>query len=291
MPRKDPFREQAETRQVRWYQWEFIRRNPQYRSDFQGFTDRFGPWFQERGFWYDRVEYQGEDQNYFFKVISPDEHEICRKWDINWLCSPDWSFPKFGSYLDKSDGYEYKPGEHVYLPTGSRRASLAPVGEEERRFRFIDTRIDVTWPIDDSLAGIRHRINLAREVYDERFGQDKRPKRRRRLDHYGLYLRVWDLRQEGKTFGEIAQILYPEEYAQQAETKAPSDSGNDADESWKERLEQLEKEMGKREAYAKMDQELGFDHEVSTVPAVAQRVRDDYCRAKSLIEGGYKEIR
>src|SRR5712692_7118161 len=113
MPRKGPFREQEETRQVKWYQWEFIRRNPQYRGDFRGFMDRFGPWFQERGFWYDRVEYQGEDQDYFFKVISPAEHEICRKWGINWLCPPDWSFPRSGSYLDKSDGYEYKPGEYL----------------------------------------------------------------------------------------------------------------------------------------------------------------------------------
>src|SRR5712692_4214697 len=107
MPRKDPSQAEEEGRQVKWYKWEFLRRNPEYHHEFQGFMERFGSWFQQHGFWYDRVEYNGEDEQYFFKVISPCDEEIRRKWDISWLCPPDWSFPKFGSYLEKDGGYEY----------------------------------------------------------------------------------------------------------------------------------------------------------------------------------------
>jgi hypothetical protein len=41
-----------EWQQLRWYQWEFLRRNPDYKRDYDELMARFGPWFRKRGFWY-----------------------------------------------------------------------------------------------------------------------------------------------------------------------------------------------------------------------------------------------
>src|ERR1035438_4108467 len=40
--------------QIPWFKWEFLRRNEDYQKDFAAFETRFGPWFQENGYWWSR---------------------------------------------------------------------------------------------------------------------------------------------------------------------------------------------------------------------------------------------
>jgi hypothetical protein len=38
---------------VRWYKWEFLRRNFEYRIDYSKFEKDHGKWFSRKGYWYD----------------------------------------------------------------------------------------------------------------------------------------------------------------------------------------------------------------------------------------------
>jgi hypothetical protein len=51
MGRKGRERQGRETEQVRYYQWEFLRRNTEYQREFDGFMSKFGKWFKVKGFW------------------------------------------------------------------------------------------------------------------------------------------------------------------------------------------------------------------------------------------------
>ncbi|MFQ5927810.1 MAG: hypothetical protein ACE5MH_10305, partial [Terriglobia bacterium] len=144
MGRKSRHRKLKEIEQIRWYQWEFLRRNSRYRRDYDAFMQEFGGWFQAKGFWYDRdIAYRGENWEFFCKVIAPRAQDICRKWQVSDPFSPDWTFDKSGlhEYKSRRHGYprkrskllravlglrEYKKCKrrlhvhlsHVYLPTG-----------------------------------------------------------------------------------------------------------------------------------------------------------------------------
>ena len=72
---------------------------------------------------------------------------------------------------------------------------------------------DVTRSQKELLPYITKAIRLHRDKLS-RTGSvsGTKTRTRRRLDQYSVYLRVWDSRQAGRTFREIAQEIYPKEY-------------------------------------------------------------------------------
>ena len=110
MGRKPRLQEEREHHEVRWYQWEFLRRNPEYQRDYESFIKKFAPWFRRKGFWYDRtVTYSAEDWKCFTQKIGPLARRISKKWQIVAPFPPRWTFDK-------------RTGVHYYKPY--RRARL-----------------------------------------------------------------------------------------------------------------------------------------------------------------------
>ena len=303
MPSRKPvgkegrYREIEERERIAWYQWEFLRRNQEYRRDYELFMAEFGDWFRKKGLWYDKsVVYEGKDWEYFCSRVCPRAQQICEKWQITDPIPPDWEFdkrtsahpyePRFAPSSDDvgSLGQVRRPKKEgspratkrkvrmVYyktVPTGASpeliaacwnppQGTLRDLVEQEKRvvqairqrasskeelYRYVGVRFDVTQSLVGQLEQAKRQIQLARRRYETllRRGEIRKPKtrvkRRRRFDLYDKYLKIWDLRQNGLTFDQIAEQVYPGE-------------------------------------------------------AVArQRVWDQYKRAKELICGAYKELR
>jgi hypothetical protein len=262
-----------ETQQLHWFQWEFLRRNPEYRRDFESLVARFGAWFRKNGFWYERDRARSdEDVLFAYNVIFPVIGDICRKWQIAEPFSPDWQFDSRGLY-------EYAPGRRVSLPTGYRVESctlLWDYGPVEavpdrsdrdafvERFRSLRPRVVAKKPVrkseDPKFLTLTLDVSLPQDVLIEqtlaaiRFHRRKHPefqtvdptrRRRRRLDLYDVYLRVWDMRQSGSRFPRIASEIYPQEYAAYPKPRNP----------------------------------------------IVQRVMDHHRSASELIGGGYKDLK
>jgi len=271
--------EDREVRQLRWFQWECLRRNSEYRSDYNNLIERFGDWLRRKRFWYERHSWSDRDSYFFYSKVCPVLRAICIKWQIKEPFPPDWIFDSHGEY-------ESGPGNRVYLPTGcsaDSAGSLFPQGpvervrnrkgfhgrasepvrnpfrwplQEARRKtesqweddpRYLQLKLDVTRPQEALLEQTLTEIRFHRRKHSKflaKFLSKAKFKSRRRLDQYDIYLKVWDLRQKGLSFPEIAKQLYPREYGPSPDPRNP----------------------------------------------IIQRVRDHYSRADELIQGGYKEL-
>jgi hypothetical protein len=124
------------------------------------------------------------------------------------------------------------PIELVY---GNRRGAFAErfkmqqrvVKESQDKMRAPDShllslQIDVTRPPKELISEILSAIRLHRDKLSRAGLLAVATKRaRRRLDQYSVYIRVWDLRQNGRAFREIAQQIYPKEYPNHPAPKNP----------------------------------------------------------------------
>jgi hypothetical protein len=271
MGTKGKERNRLEHQQIRWYQWEFLRRNPDYTKDYDGFMARFGPWFKRKGFWYEfqrgYTTYANRDKLFYYNEVWPALEEICAKWCISDPFPPDWKF-------DESGYYTYAPRRRVSLPTGFSSEDAAfiwhtdPVelaasnqrGAFAERFtlqrrprkndkpidpdpRFLLVRLDVTRADNELVARLMSEVRLRRAELRVKSMAAKKPTRRR-LNKYSDYISVWDSRQKGKSFPQIAQEMFPNLYSQYPSRKNP----------------------------------------------LNQRVLDYFRRANALIFGGYKDL-
>lgn len=268
MPQKTDRREEMEVFQVRIFQWEFLRRNPGYRRDYDALIAKFGPWFKKNGYWYDHSKaYKPREYVFFINEICPVLKKLCRKWQISDPFCPDWTF-------DERGYYEYAPGWIEAVPTWETAESagyiwdygpieLVPGTEKPQgfaiRFRsakkgpdalkmprpekdsrnLLHVKLDTSHPTRELLK----RVKRAIELHRRRYPAPSQSKTRRRLDQYPLYLKVWDLRLQDKSFSEIAKQVYSREFS------------------------------------------------ASSSQSLIQRAIDHYDRARELILGGYKDLR
>jgi hypothetical protein len=191
--------------EVRWYQWEFLRRNPQYQDEFGDFSKAFGEWIQEKGFWFDKgVSYIGDDMKFFVTRIVPTCKVICEKWQILNPISPGWTFDKFYGL------YEFRDGQYIPLPTGisaqeakkrwnvkgSRYAEfIQRIRSGHARQRAITNghvlqlEFDLRRPTDDLIADAKKFINSAKSSLSD---LNVHSRARRRFKDYDDHLRAWD---------------------------------------------------------------------------------------------------
>ena len=269
MGKKSRYREIEQGEQIKWYQWEFLRRNSGYRRDYNAFQAKYVKWLEAKGYWYEDIGWQDEDRKFFWEVILPNIRQICLQWQLYDLHPPDWTFDELGRHVLETQGGGRR---YIYLPMGTasglsaywdwdfskewiakaaREVSpVVPDPQEEDHPGYLTLRLDVTRPLKELAEEARRAVRFQKRRYEAIVGKKKpdQAKRRRRLDQYATYLLVWDLRQEGRTFKEIAQKVYPTEYKAYQQTPR------------------------------------GYN-------PILQRVRDHYSQAKELIEQGYKELR
>jgi hypothetical protein len=280
MGRKGRERQDRETEQVRYYQWEFLRRNTEYQREFDSFMSKFGRWFKAKGFWYERNKaYTDHDFIFYYNSICPVLQDICGKWHISQPLPHDWKF-------DFTRGrHYYSSREYVGLPTGYTSEAAAALwdggdieitglsGDTSEAFRrpyrikhkkqklntakesaveqsgsdqrYLTVRLDISHSKEDLLRDVVNALQFHRNQNRQFFAAIEKQKSRRRLDQYDHDLKVWDMRQSGSTFPEIAQQIYEREYRSHPSRKNP----------------------------------------------IVQRVTDHYRRADKLIRGGYKDLR
>jgi hypothetical protein len=255
MPKKPPRQEAKESQLVAWYKWEFLRRNVEYRKDYEEFVRECGEWFEEHGYWYDQATepWGQENLRYFETVIAPKAKLLCERWEIRDPFSPDWEFTPSGEY-------EYRPGWRASLPTDCSKEEAGGVWDfselsfssRELRKRLreykpgpapdyrLTLKFDLRSPLVDLLRRAKDELKSGKANYDRRHtGPAKSaPSVRRRLNRYKVYLEVWDRRSHRREkFLSIAADLF------------------------------------------------------GSGPKDEQRAKDSFSRAQALINGGYKELR
>jgi hypothetical protein len=253
MPKKSQRQQVTEAQLIAWYKWEFLRRNSEYRRDFERFIRKWGSWFDKHGYWYDQtVEPWGRNNLQFFaNKIAPDAKSICLRWAIRDPYSPDWEFTKSGAYY-------YKPGWEVFLPTDCFNESAGELWDLSDLFmsrrKLLKSMPYPKWPRPDYQLGcafdLRRPLSLlvreaATLITDRKDRYDRKHpvlseltgNNRRRLDLYDRYLRIWDSRSQGGKFEAIGAAEFGDQ------------------------------------------------------PRRAQNARDSFRAAQQLIDGGYKELR
>jgi len=209
------------------YRWEFLRRNPQYRADYNEFMRRFGAWLKGKGRrWppseFDLREYWTKSQQRYFRTkIEPVLTPLCLKWQISDLFPPDFGLEEYRQ-IDESDGQgegaPFPPSrvssfiEGDVLSTGElERMGFLSMGNTRQYENLLLIQVDLNSPMKDLLQHTRKILKSGQENYRRQTAARglKLPTRRRRFEDYVLHLRIWDLKKEGKRNSEIARLVFP----------------------------------------------------------------------------------
>jgi hypothetical protein len=211
--------------QVDWYKWEFLRRNEEYKADYDKFLEQFGGWFENRGFWYDEgrrlKHWSKSDEDYFYDNIAPVIGEICGKWQVANLFPPSWRFPKNGQGK-KIGSRELGP------PTGlapelnwdltymRELLELGFTGSANSAYRygnFVQIEFDLNRQMKDLVQYAKYVLQRAMENYIAELGERgiRLPRARRRLKDYDTHLKIWDLKRKNKSVSTIAKLAFPNE--------------------------------------------------------------------------------
>ncbi len=215
--------------EIAWYKWEFLRRNPAYRADYNSFIDKFGGWLESKGFWYDsdrRRRWTASDQRIFRGRIAPALAELCQRWKISNVFPPGWRF-------SKKTGLRKLRGRSVFLPTGTsyddhnwnpatqkglEDLGFSGSGESAIHYRhLLLVGFNLNWPLADLLGHAESMLALAKKNWNGQRGA--RRATRRRVEDYDTHLRIWDLRSRGSSLADIAQSMFPHEQKANARQK------------------------------------------------------------------------
>jgi hypothetical protein len=236
MPTKPQDPEQNKALRIAWYKWEFLRRNVEYRKDYEEFIREFGSWFEEHGYWYDETirPWGRGNLRFFATVIAPKAKAICERWAVGDLFSPNWKFTRSGVHT-------YRRGWTVFLPTDCSKEQEGQ-GVDLPQFYLFDEEfekslpkyvrpaehrlslnLDLRQPLAALLGQAREQIAFLKAQYDRRHPQPAKlsAEVRTRLDLYGKYLRVWDLKENGDKFDYIGALIF-------SDKRSPLQSAKDA---------------------------------------------------------------
>jgi len=261
VPKKSQRQQHDESQLIAWYKWEFLRRNTEYRKDYEEFIQEFGDWFRLHGYWYEHDNEPWGKKNllFFARVIAPKAKTICERWQIRDPVAPTMTFERPGCT-------DCEHQRECSLPTDCSKEEAghawdladfvadSRLSEEEFRNRLPDVTaktygpepdyrlelvFDLRFPLDFLLREAEDRLRSRKRSYDRRHPSLSKISAtvRRRLDLYDRYLRVWDLRNAGEKFEAIGALVFRDEQRR------------------------------------------------------AQHARDSFYRAQELIDGGYKELR
>ena len=190
------------------YRWEFLRRNPQYRADYNEFMRCFGAWLKGKVRWppseFDRREiWTKSQQNYFRTKIEPVLNQLCLKWKISDLFPPDFGLEEYRQ-IDESDGQgegaQFPPNrfsgfiEGDVLSTGElKRMGFLSMGNTRQYENLLLIQVDLNSPMKDLLDHTRKILKSGQENYRRQMAARglKLPTRRRRFEDYVLHLRIW----------------------------------------------------------------------------------------------------
>src|SRR5262249_51146979 len=204
------------------YRWEFLRRNLEYHADYDAFIDSFGDWLKRKGGWGDsetRANWTMSDQKYFHTEIEPVLNKLCQKWAVCDLFPPDLGLAEWThAHESGQDGREFPPTwVSTYGNWDSRsireleRMGFHGTGTSTRKYQnLLLMQLDLNSPMKDILDYVSYALRWAKGIHQQEMKKrGVKPPRRRRFEHYDLYLKIWDLKQQGKSRAEIAKLVFP----------------------------------------------------------------------------------
>jgi len=167
--------------QASLYRWEFLRRNPQYRADYNEFMRRFGAWLKGKGRrWppskFDlRENWTKSQQRYFRTKIEPVLTPLCLKWQISDLFSPDFG-PEEDRQIDDSDGQgegaQFPPNRVLSSIEGDalspgvlERTGFLSLGNTRQYQNLLLIQVDLNSPMKDLLHHTRKILKYGQEHY------------------------------------------------------------------------------------------------------------------------------
>ncbi len=202
------------------YRWEFLRRNLEYRADYNGFIGSFGDWLKCKGYWHSeaRANWTKSDQKYFHTEIEPVLNKLCQKWVVCDLFPPELGIKEWTqAHESGQDGRDFPP---TWVSTDGNWDSRSI--RKLKRIRFEGTgtstmkyqnlllmQLDLNSPMKDLRNYVSTMLRWAKRMHQHEMNKRGVKQRRRRFEHYDLYLKIWDLKQQGKRRAEIARLVFP----------------------------------------------------------------------------------
>jgi hypothetical protein len=229
------------------FKWEFLRRNGEYRQEYAEFDGKFGGWIREHGRHPGMKDTADAAVRYYFDFVYPQEIRIREKWGVTFPTDPDShsTLCEIQSSLIAQLSMPLPPrfaNQSIWV--WRNPLPIAPHSRLELYICLAGPKSEIMQQVEQAID-----IELAR-----RKNVLRRPKeKRRRMDRYETYIKVWDFYQSKKDPRLVAESLYPDELRH-----------------W--------------ETYAKRNRRNPSN-------PVIQRVRDQYAEACRLIGGGYRDLR
>lgn len=221
------------------YKWEFLRRNPEYQKDFDELDKQ--PYDFDNYLWCaawnlsDEVEQEREAFRKRWGLRFPINHrhpydeipDYHVKWHIYyWARGDDASKERHGpvevvgEYRFLMDLWfaSHRWEEESADPSGTE-SDWRPFIEQWAKGTELTLNVDLKYDRKVIMDGVKIWLEFIEK--GKRFIQpDKSPVRDRHyFDLYPKYLEVWDLRQQGRPFPEIARTIFPNDFIDQSERK------------------------------------------------------------------------
>ncbi|MBI3616536.1 MAG: hypothetical protein HY211_08510 [Candidatus Omnitrophica bacterium] len=221
MPKRSKAAELSDYIKTCYYKWEFLRRNSQYKRDHEEFQKPRGASSRQEESALRSRKRGKRDLEKPVKNLADnvqDEAELCWKWGIYRLTRPEFHIPRLNLETDP-DLLIYNPFHTQMSLTVTAPPNSYPMKDSHLSPVLIDLRA----PDDTILASLKSALPSLR--VNRQVPTPKTTKHR--FDAYEQYLQVFDMRQAGRTWPEIAEALDPKGYRKHKGWRSKPDFGGD----------------------------------------------------------------
>ncbi len=215
MARKTKKEIENEYEYIKKYRWEFTRRNSEYQRDFKEFGGCFKKFTPLKNLREMRkrqpliytklknMERKAKDNDKEIKRL------VCGKWSLLSFVDPSISYDKYKrKSLNEQNPAIMFPfaglvGTHISRPVPALLLESHQYGQNPEILRIT---VFLSFRKDQILNTVENIIDKAKKEYKKLSPENINTKKR--FDSYDKYLKIYDLRKKGKTFKEIAGIIY-----------------------------------------------------------------------------------
>ena len=206
--------------------WEFVRRDPEYIARYAEWTelrDSILPKAEkvEGGWKLNDDTVSGEEVERYVSRIDtgrglPDEQRAYREemladFGLIEIADPDSRYDDFReTKISGSDGYLINDK----IPTSTDAVSIIFPESRNRALPHLvasidgsaalKITIDLTWPTEEILRQVKELVDSVKDAAEDRFVEN----RRLRLKKWEEYIEVYDMREDGMTYSDIADVIY-----------------------------------------------------------------------------------
>jgi len=200
--------------------WEFVRRNPEYKKDYEEWLDRITPTWEKPEDLYDKIGEKWGFPPIDYRLPLKKKHSVVAKWMLDkkyYEQCKRYMDDKYFSYFDSwgslvminwlsKDAMEYPfklKGKKLSLDEIKFNGQSKDNRENCEGIKTINLSINLLYPKDQILYAVNRFIDNFKKMSKVSY-----IKSRKRMQKYLDCLKIYDLRQDGKTFPQIVNKLY-----------------------------------------------------------------------------------